>query len=35
MYFEDINIELLDNVDQRLREPLRQVLICMKNANSI
>ena len=29
MYFEDVNIELLDNVDQRLKEPLRQVLICM------
>ena len=35
MYFEDVNIELLDNVDQRLKEPLRQVLTCMKEAKEI
>ena len=35
MYFENINIELLDNVDQRLKGPLIQVLNCMKSAKEI
>lgn len=35
MYFENFNIELMDNVEQKLKNPLKQVLDCMKNAKEI
>lgn len=35
MDFENFNIELMDNVEQQLKEPLKQVLDCMKKAKTV